>query len=348
MRGRGIGRPAERELRVNGTTITGADILQARQRIRPFVWETPLVRSHALSKMSGSEVYLKLECVQRTGSFKLRGALNALSVLAQTAPGRDILTVSAGNHGRAVAYGAELFGLAATIIVPRRAPMTKREAIARHRVRLLVRGENYDDAEQQARDLAATSDAIFLSPYNDRHVICGQATVALEMLEAMPSLDVILVPVGGGGLLAGVALAAKSLRPAIKVFGVQSENSPAMYESLRAGRIVHVQEKETIADGLAGNIEADSLTFPLVQRYADGIVLVRERAIEEAIRFLLADEHLVVEGAGAVGVAAVREGAFDHPGTRIGIILSGSNIDLDELVRVARVEKPSPAPSKSR
>lgn len=319
----------------NEATVTGADIFQARQRLRPYVWETPLIRSYALSEASGADVYLKLENVQLTGSFKLRGAINALSVLARSSPGRNVLTVSAGNHGRAVALAAEIFDLAATIIVPRSAPRTKIEAIARHRVRLIIRGENYDDAERHARELAATSDTVFISPYNDRDVICGQGTVAIEMLEAVPSLDVILVPVGGGGLLAGVALAAKSLNPKIAVYGVQSENSPAMYESLRAGCIVRIVEKETLADGLAGNIEPGSITFPLVERYADGVILVSEQAIAGAIRFLLERDHLVVEGAGAVAVAALLSRAFERPGARIGVILSGSNIDLDQLLRVA-------------
>lgn len=320
---------------VNETTVTGADIFHARQRLRPYVWETPLIRSDALSKASRADVYLKLENVQLTGSFKLRGAINALSRLANCCPGREVLTVSAGNHGRAVAHAAEIFDLPATIIVPRSAPRTKIEAIARHRVRLLIRGENYDEAEHYARELAATSDAVFISPYNDRDVICGQGTVAVEMLEAVPSLDIILVPVGGGGLLAGVALAAKSLNPKIAVYGAQSENSPAMYESLRAGRIVRIVEKETLADGLAGNIEPGSITFPLVERYADGVILVSEQAIANAIRFVLEHEHLVVEGAGAVAVAAVLSRTFERPGARIGVILSGSNIDLDRLVQVA-------------
>lgn len=320
---------------MNEATVTGADIFQARQRLRPYVWETPLVRSYALSEASRADVYLKLENVQFTGSFKLRGAINALSLLARSSPGRNVLTVSAGNHGRAVALAAEIFDLAATIIVPRSAPRTKIEAIARHRVRLILRGENYDEAERHARELAATSDAVFISPYNDREVICGQGTVALEMLEAVPSLDIILVPVGGGGLLAGVALAAKSLNPKIAVYGVQSENSPAMYESLRAGRIVQIVEKESLADGLAGNIEPGSMTFPLVERYADGVILVSEHAIADAIRFLLEHEHLVVEGAGAVAVAALLSRAFERPGARIGVILSGSNIDLEQLLRVA-------------
>jgi threonine dehydratase len=312
------------------------NLLQARRTIHELIWQTPLVRSYWLSEQAGADVYLKLENVQLTGSFKLRGALNKLKQLASETPRREILTVSAGNHGRAVAYGAELFGLTATVIVPKSAPKTKVEAISRHKVNLLLLGEDYDEAERQAREMAAArSDVVFVSPYNDPDVIAGQGTVALEMLEAMPQLDALLVPVSGGGLLAGVALAAKTLNPKIKVYGVQSENSPAMLASFRAGRIVEVVERETIADGLAGNIEAGSITFPIIAEYADDILLVSEDAIREAIVLMLKHEHQVVEGAGVVTVAALTSGAAKVPGRKLGLIVSGSNIDLHRLIAVA-------------
>jgi threonine dehydratase len=306
------------------------DILRARQMLRGVIWPTPLVRSAWLSERCAAEVYLKLENLQVTGSFKVRGALYKLMRLGPEAQQREILTVSAGNHGRAVAYGAELFNARATIIVPRTAAPTKIEAIARHRVSLLLVGADYDEAEQQAREMAARSGALFISPYNDADVICGQGTIALEMLEALPRLETLLVPTGGGGLLAGIALAARALNPTIRIFGVQSEHAPAMYESFRAGRLVHVRERETLADGLAGNIEPDAITFPLIRDLVDDILLVSEHAIREAIVLLLKHEHQVVEGAGAVGVAALLEGPrrFGH---RIGVILTGSNIDLDRL-----------------
>ncbi len=306
------------------------EVLRARQRLRGVIWPTPLVRSPWLSEHRSAQVYLKLENLQLTGSFKVRGALYKLMRLGPEAQRREILTVSAGNHGRALAYGAELFNARATIIVPRTAAPTKIEAIARHRVSLLLVGEDYDEAEQQAREMAARSGALFLSPYNDADVISGQGTIAVEMLEAIPQLDALLVPTGGGGLLAGVALAARALNPKIKVFGVQSENSPAMYESFRAGRLVRVRERETLADGLAGNIEPESITFPIIRQYVDDILLVSEKAIREAIVLLLKHEHQVVEGAGAVGVAALLELSRDF-GQRIGVILTGSNIDLDRL-----------------
>jgi len=314
--------------------MDATDILRAEQNVRGLIWETPLLRSSWLSEQANADVYLKLENLQLTGSFKLRGALNKLKRLGREAAKREIITVSAGNHGRAIAYGAELFGLTATIIVPRTAPKTKIEAIARHKVNLLLLGDTYDEAEHQAREMAARADALFISPYNDVDVICGQGTVAWEMLEAIPQLDAILVPVGGGGLLAGVAVAAKSLNPKVKVFGVQSEHSPAMHASFRAGQIVNVVEKETIADGLAGNIEPGSMTFPIIKESVDDILLVSEEAIAHAIVLLLKHEHQVVEGAGAVTVAALLSGRFQVPGRKVGLILSGSNIDLDRLMSV--------------
>lgn len=307
------------------------EILRARQRLRGLIWQTPLIRSGWLSEHRSADVYLKLENLQLTGSFKVRGALYKLARLGS--PSQEILTVSAGNHGRAVAYGAELFQVRATIIVPRTAAPTKIEAIARHRVSLLLVGEDYDEAEQQAREMAARSGALFISPYNDWDIISGQGTIALEMLESLPHLDALLVPTGGGGLLAGVALAAKTLNPRIRIFGVQPENAPAMYESFRAGRLVFVQEKETLADGLAGNIEPGAITFPIIRQYVDDIVLVSEKAIREAIGLLLKHEHQVVEGAGAVGVAALLESPRDF-GRKIGVILTGSNIDLERLTEV--------------
>jgi threonine dehydratase len=307
--------------------VTPMDILQARRRLTGVVWTTPCVQSEWLSERLGGDVFLKLENLQRTGSFKLRGALNKLKVLDSAGHPKRVLTVSAGNHGRAIAYGAELLGFDATVIIPRSAPITKIEAIKRHRVQLQLIGENYDEAEQAARQMASDENIPFISPYNDPQVIAGQGTVGLEMLEAVPTLETLLVPVGGGGLLAGIALIAKALNPRIKVIGVQSENSPAMYESFAAGRIAEVVEKETIADGLAGNIEKGSVTFPIIQQWVDEIILVTEEDIAQAMLALLEHEHLVVEGAGAVGVAALlskKSGVFDAP---VGVVVSGGNVD---------------------
>ncbi|MBI3951751.1 MAG: pyridoxal-phosphate dependent enzyme [Acidobacteria bacterium] len=316
--------------------VTPIEILRARQRLKALVWMTPCVRSAWLSEIVGCEVYLKLENLQHTGSFKLRGALNKLKRLASAPQPPRVLTVSAGNHGRAVAYGASLFGLTATVIVPRSAPQTKIEAIRRAGVELQLVGESYDEAESAARQLANDERFTFISPYNDPDVIAGQGTIALELLEQVPDLNTILVPVGGGGLLAGVALMAKALNPTIKMIGVQAERSPAMYESVRSGRLVMVEEKPTLADGLAGNIEAGSLTVPLICQHVDDIFLTSEESLSRAIVGLLAHEQLVVEGAGAAPVAALLTQPVAPGSKRIAAILSGRNIDFSVLRRLIR------------
>jgi threonine dehydratase len=315
-------------------TVTPTDILQARRRLAGLVWNTPCLRSAWLSETAGCEVYLKLENLQHTGSFKLRGALNKLKLLASAPEPPRVLTVSAGNHGRAVAYGASLLGLSATVIVPRSAPQTKIEGIRRTGVDLQLLGENYDEAERMARQLADDEKRTFISPYNDVDVIAGQGTVALELLEQVPDLDALLVPVSGGGLLAGVAVMAKALHPTIKVIGVQTQNSPAMFESFRAGRIVMVQEKPTLADGLAGNVEAGSITFPLIRRHVDDIVLVSEDGLSQAIVELLTHEQVVVEAAGAAPVAALLTPTIAPRPRKIAAILSGRNIDFSVLRRL--------------
>ncbi|RMG56372.1 MAG: threonine/serine dehydratase [Acidobacteria bacterium] len=311
--------------------VTPRDILRARRRLRRLIWSTPCVHSAWLSEAAGCQVYLKLENLQHTGSFKLRGAVNKLQRLASSPDPPHILTVSAGNHGRAIAYGAKLFGMRATVVVPRSAPQTKIDAIRRAGAQLQLIGETYDEAERAARQLAAEGNWVFVSPYNDPDVIAGQGTVALEVLEAVPDLDTLLVPVGGGGLLAGVALMAKAINPQIQIVGVQSAHTRAMYEAFRAGRLVAVEEKPTLADGLAGNIEPGSITVPLVFRYVDDIQLVSEESLERAMVELIAHEQLVVEGAGAVPIALLLERAIPHSTRKVAAILTGRNVDFPLL-----------------
>lgn len=316
-------------------TINGTAILKARQRLRGIATVTPCGPSRWLGEQTGRDIFLKWENVQVTGSFKLRGALNKLLYLRESGESRPLVTVSAGNHGRAVAFGAEQLGMEATIIVPKSAAPTKVQAIARHRVRLEEIGSSYDEAEREAPRIAERLGARFLSPYNDPEVIAGQGTAAWEMIEAVPDLDVLLIPVGGGGLLAGAALAARSLNPALRVIGVQPRHAPAMHAALQAGRIVPVTEKETIADGLAGNIEAGAITFPIIKENVEQIWLVDETAIERAILETLAHEHMVIEGSAAVVVAALLDRAGREErlgrGRRIGAMISGGNIDLQRL-----------------
>ena len=308
------------------------DIERARDRIAAVARRTPLERSRWLSEHHGADALLKLECLQLTGSFKLRGAMSKLSLLNDEERARGVLTVSAGNHGLAVAHCSEVLGLRTTIVVPESASPAKVEAIRRYPVTLIERGANYDEAERAAREMERQTGATFVSPYNDPDVIAGQGTIGLEILEDSPEVEAVVVPVGGGGLVAGIAIAIKSINPQIKVYGAEPQTSPTMTAALEAGRIVEIEEEETIADGCAGNIEPGSITFPIVQRLVDDIILVSEASIRNSIERVAREEHLIIEGSAAVSIAAL---SADRPkGLRAAAIVSGRNITLDRFVEV--------------
>lgn len=312
--------------------ITLRAIDQARTRIAGVAHRTPLEYSRQLSREHGRDVMLKLESFQVTGSFKLRGAMAMLSLLTADQRASGVLTVSAGNHGLAVAHCAEALGINATIVVPESASRAKVEAIRRYPVTLIERGASYDEAERAARAMQRESGRVFVSPYNDEDVIAGQGTIAFEILEDAPDVEAIIVPVGGGGLIAGVAIAAKAVKPNIKLYGVEPEASPTMSEALRAGRLIEIEEQETIADGLAGNIEPGSITFPIVQRLVDGIVLVSEESIRNAISRVAREDHLMIEGSAAASVAALADPRIE--GRRVAAIVTGRNITFDLFERV--------------
>lgn len=312
--------------------LEARDILRAARVLRPFLPRTPLERSAPLSSALGGEVFLKLETVQPTGSFKVRGALNKILTLSPEERVRGVVTASAGNHALGVAHAARLAGIRqATLVLPEAAPRSKVSALKRYGFELVQAG-TYDDAEALAHRLEREGGLTCVHSYNDPDVVAGQGTIALEVLEELPAVDTFLVPVGGGGLACGVALWAKAVDPAIRVIGVQPETSPAVYASRRAGRIVQVPILPSAADGLVGNLEPDALTFPLLCRYVDDLRLVREEEILEAIGYLVAEHGIVVEGAGAVSVAALRrKPGLDLTGRTAVLILSGRNIDRDRL-----------------
>jgi threonine dehydratase len=312
--------------------ITLERIKEARERISAVVRRTPVERSPWLSRELGREIWLKLECFQATGSFKIRGAMAKLSNLSEAEKARGILTVSAGNHGLGVAHSAEALSLDATVIVPVSASRAKVASLRRYSVTLIERGANYDEAEAAAREMERETGATFVSPYNDEDVIAGQGTIALEIMEDAPHVDAILAPIGGGGLISGLAIAAKAINPHIKIYGVEPEGSPTMRESLRRGRIVEVKQEETIADGLAGNIESDSMTFPIVQRLVDDIILVSEKSIRDAVARIAREDHLMIEGSAAVSIAALGDSRLD--GQRIVAVITGRNISFDLFARV--------------
>ena len=293
---------------------------------------TPLRRSAWLSAASGGEVYLKLESVQPTCSFKIRGAFNAvLTVVEQGGKhATPLVTASAGNHGRALAYAARFAGLPLTVYVPENAPRTKLDAIRLSGADLKT-CRHYDDAEARAKAHAADGSAIFLSPYSHPDVIAGAGTIALEILDERPEIDTIVVPVGGGGLVSGIAIAADALPTRTAVVGVEVDASSPFTQSLAAGRIVTIDVKPTLADGLSGNLDPDTVTFDFVRRLVSQILVVTERQLEASVRGLLSEERLVAEGAGAAATAAVVHNVADMRSRRVAVILSGANIDLERL-----------------
>jgi threonine dehydratase len=310
------------------------DIRRAAGRIASVARRTPIEHSRWLSAEHGSSVFLKLECFQLTGSFKIRGAMARLSALTDDERSRGALTVSAGNHGLAVAHCSDALGLDATIIVPESASRAKVESIRRYPVTLLERGSTYDDAERAARDLERESGKTFVSPYNDREVIAGQGSIGLEILEDAPAIEAVVVPVGGGGLLAGVAIAVKAIDPRIEVYGAEPLTSPTMTAALEAGEIVEISEQPTIADGCAGNIEPGSMTFPIIQRLVDGIILVSEEKIRTAIARIAREDHMMIEGSAAVSVAAVGDDVLG--GKKVAVVITGRNISLDLFAETVR------------
>ena len=312
------------------------EIQDARNSIRDQVKKTPLVRSQYLSSLTGSDVYLKLENLQVTNAFKIRGALNRLMKLSPEERAHGIIAASSGNHAQAVAIGAEKLGLNATVVVPETTPKIKIEKIRKHKVELVLYGGSYDYAEEYARKLAKERGLTFISAYNDPVVVAGQGTVGLEILEELPTADSIIVPVSGGSILSGVAVAAKCIKPSIEILGAQPENVAAMYNSLKAGKIIHIPMKPTIAEGLDGNIEEGCVTFELIQRYVNEILLYDEDTIKKMIRLLWEKEGQVVEASGAIAIAPIAETPKRFTGKQTVAVITGGNIDEAVFQRVLR------------
>ncbi len=315
-----------------------AHVLAARQRIAPYIRRTPLVQSPWLSALTGRSVWLKLESMQITNSFKARGAVNVAVAGLERGSGdpdrsRLLVTASAGNHGRALAYAAERLGLRLVVFTPRDAPRAKLDPIAAHGADLRAEARSYEEAESLAKQFAAAERVTYISPYSHPDVIAGAATVAMEILEDRPEVEAILVPVGGGGLVSGVALVAKAVSDRVAVIGVETEASPAFSRSLPAGHPVEVEVLPSIADGLAGNMDPETITFEYVKQLVDRIVLVPERAIEDAIRGLATNEHLIAEGAGAAAIAALTTG-LQLNARHVAVVVSGANIDAGKLSKL--------------
>lgn len=307
---------------------TGADITRAADRLRGRIVRTPLTRSAWLSSRTGGDVWLKLENQQIEGSFKARGALHAL----MRANIDRAVTASAGNHGRALAFAAKELGVALTVFAPRTAPSAKLDPIRRHGARLELR-DTYDSAERDAILFAREHGIPYVSPYNDPDVIAGAGTAGLEVIEDLPQVDLFVVPVGGGGLVSGIALAAETGAARPRVIGVEAAASPVFTSALAAGRLVEVDVGPTLADGLAGNAEPGSITFDLIRDLGVDVQRVGEDQIAAAMRGLLAHEAQQVEGAAAVGVAALLAAMIDVSGRRVAVIVSGGNVDPGRLLQ---------------
>jgi threonine dehydratase len=315
--------------------LTPANIIAAARRLKGRVVHTPLELSEALSSESGTRAYVKLENLQRTGSFKIRGALNRLLTLPEPERARGIVAASAGNHALGVAEAARLVGARATLIVPESGSPAKIAALRRYppeHVELLVQGADYDAAEALAIALARESNRRFVSAYNDPQVMAGQGTIGVEILEDLPDVEAVLVPVGGGGLIAGIGLWARTINPRIRVIGLQSTASPQMYAAFKAGHLITVPVLDSLADGLAGNIEPGSPMYDLARQYVDEIVLVEESEIAEAMAWYMEQHHLIVEGSGAVVLAALLHKRIDGlNGKKVAAVLTGRNVTLDRL-----------------
>ncbi len=313
--------------------VTLQDIQKAQKAIAPYAKHTPLCRSEFLSQLCRANIYLKLDNLQPTHSFKVRGVMNKLLSLTVEEKTKGVVTASAGNHGQAVAFGAKELDFSAKVVVPTNTPKVKIEGIKRFGADLLLFGDNYPEAEVEAKRIAAEQSRLYISPYNDEKIVAGHGTAGLEILQDQPEIDIVVVPVGGGGLISGISIAIKSLKTNSEVIGVQSQAVPIMYESLKAGRIIppHRHEPTTVAEGLSGGIEKDSITFNIVQEYVDNVILVKEATIRKAVYLLCKNEGQVVEGSGVAGVAMLLENSNDFTGHSVALEVTGGNIDQSLL-----------------
>ena len=313
--------------------ITLASVLQARERINGFIVNSPCRRSLELSQMTGAEIYLKLDNVQRTGAFKERGALNKVLTLSDDEKQRGVVAASAGNHAQAVAYHACARGIRAQIVMPLMTPLVKAAATKAFGAEVVLHGANYDEAYSFALESCAAQGMTFLHPFDDTEVINGQGSIGLELLEQVSDLEAVVVPIGGGGLIGGVGCAIKESKPRVRVIGVQTERLPSMLRAVEAGHPVTIPASATVADGIAVR-RAGDLTLPLVQRYVDEVVTVDEEEIANAILALLEKEKTLAEGAGAVAMAALLQRKVALNGKKTAVLVCGGNIDVSLLAKI--------------
>ena len=307
------------------------DIEQARKRIKGHIKTTPLHHSQYLSELIEGSVFLKLESEQITGSFKVRGALNRLMTLTKEDAKKGVITASTGNHGLGTAFAAKRLGISAKVVFPTDASAVKMKKMQDAGVEV-IQSVGYAEIEAYARELADKRGLTYVSPYNDPMIIAGAGTSGLELIEQLGNIDAVIVPIGGGGLISGIATVMKAMSPHTEMIGIQSEASPEVYESWKAGHWVDAEESDSLAQGLMGGVEPDSITLDIINEQVDRIILVSEESILEAIRILYEKEKLVIEGAGAASIAVLLERKSELKGKRVIAVISGGNISEDEVI----------------
>ena len=317
------------------TKVTLQDIKDARETIKDIVKKTDVLESTRLSNMTGANVFYKCENLQKTGSFKVRGACNKIANLTEKEKANGVIASSAGNHAQGVALGAKMSGIKATIVMPATAPLAKVTATKGYGAEVVLNGLVYDDAYAKAVEIQKETGATFLHPFNDKYVIAGQGTMALEIFEQLENnVDTILCPIGGGGIIAGVAVAAKALNPNVKIVGVQTANIPSMKASMENGKVTTAFNATTIADGIAVKTPGD-ITFEIIKELVDEVVVVEEDEIAQAMLFLMENQKVVAEGSGAVTTAALLSKKYEpKKDENVVCIISGGNVDVNTLYRL--------------
>jgi threonine dehydratase len=312
------------------------DAYQAHLRVKPLIWQTPVIASADLAEKTGARaIHLKLECLQNTGSFKVRGAANKILSLSDKEKVTGVITFSTGNHGKAVAYVAAKAGIKAVVCLSEHVASYRAELIRALGAEISLKGQSQDEAEKNYQQLVASRGLVPVVPFDDPMIIAGQGTIALETLSALPDTDVLMIPLSGGGLLAGVAMVAKSINPRIHVVGLSLERSPAMLESLKAGRPVQVEEKDSMADSLLGGVGLDNqYTLRMVEKFADEHLLISEDEIKDGMFYIFDKHRLIIEGAAAIGIGALINHKIDVNGKKVVALLSGSSINSEEYIRI--------------
>lgn len=311
------------------TPPTFDDVKEARQRIFEHIHRTPVLSSKQVDQKTGGQIFFKCENFQKVGAFKFRGASNAIFSLSEDEAAKGVATHSSGNHAQALALAAKLRGVPAYVVMPENAPKVKVKAVKNYGAEVTFCESTLEARESTLEKVVAQTGATFIHPYNDARIVAGQGTAALELLEDYPDLDMIIAPVGGGGLLSGTALAAKSIKPEIQVIGAEPANADDAYRSFQKGELIPVKNPDTIADGLRTSL--GELPFSLIRHYVDDIVTVPEESIIEAMRYVWERMNMIIEASCAVAVAVVFDGKVDVKGKKVAIIITGGNVDLDNL-----------------